>query len=182
MLNKKIEQTKISYYDEKNIEGYLEKSSIKLQLPAELIKFSEEHNIDIHEINYGVFPSSEWYFTFPKVIKGEFKVEYSTVLTISKLTTVYSLLNCFEVENQDTEQMVPTLSGDSEEAYSKLQYDFLIIASEIFQILEYDRLSFEKGTEKIEGLKFSDDVVLFGPDVTVYDLLYRDVLDVTPDD
>ncbi|MHC5550207.1 hypothetical protein [Carnobacterium maltaromaticum] len=148
MLNKKIEQTKTNFYDEKNIEEYLEKSSIKLQLPTELMKYSKEHDIDIHEINYGVFPSNEWYFTFPKVVKDDFKVEYSTVLTISKLTTVYSLLNCFEVENEDIEQMVPILSGNSEEAYSKLQYDFFILANDLFQNLSYDRLLFTKGIEK----------------------------------
>ncbi|MEI4803815.1 hypothetical protein WAZ07_21770 [Bacillus sp. FJAT-51639] len=38
-----------------------------------------------------------------------------------------------------------------------------------------------EGSRKIEGVKFEDDVILFGPDVTVDDILFRDVLDITPD-
>ncbi|MGX7418310.1 hypothetical protein ACWOFR_05850 [Carnobacterium gallinarum] len=55
-----------------------------------------------------------------------------------------------------------------------------MLVYEVLKKLDYAILSYGKGNEKIEGLRFSDDVVLFGPDATVYDLLYKDVLDVTP--
>ncbi|EPC8422336.1 hypothetical protein EXW45_24690 [Bacillus wiedmannii] len=181
MLNKKIEEVKRKYYVEKNIEEYLQKSSIKLTLPKQIIDFCNKNNIKIKGDSDIVFPSNDWYITLPSYVKGEFEVEYTTYLIISKLANVYSILNSFEIVNKDVNGMMPTLIGDSEQEYTRLQSQLISVIETTLKASGYERIGYTESSRKIEGIKFADDVALFGPDVTVDDILFRDVLDVTPD-
>lgn len=77
--------------------------------------------------------------------------------------------------------MDPDLSGYSVDPYTFVQADLSNIIENTLSNLKYDMLSCSEGDRKIEGLKFSDDTVIYGPDVTVSDILYLDVLDILPD-
>lgn len=181
MLNRKIEEIKRKYYDGKNIEEYLQKSAMKLTLSKEIIDFCNKNNIEIKGDSDTVFPSNDWFITLPKYMKGEFEVEYTTYLVISKLVKVYSILNSFEIVNKDEDSMMPTLTGDTEQEYTKLQYQLISVIETALKENGYERISYAEGSRKIGGVKFADDVILFGPDVTVDDILFRDVLDIIPD-
>lgn len=182
MLNKKIQEVKTFYYDNHNTTEYLKKCSSKIELPSSISKFTESNKIEILKIDHEVFPSEEWYFTLPIFRDGEFCIEYTTILKISKLTTVYSLLHSFDVENRDPKRLAPDLSGESDEPYAFLQSDFAKAVENDLSKLNYERMNWAEGQRKIESLKFAADVVLFGPDVTVSDLLYLDVLDAIDDE
>ncbi|EPI03268.1 hypothetical protein D920_00310 [Enterococcus faecalis 13-SD-W-01] len=179
MLSKKIKKVKDLYYDSNNTNDYLRKCASKIELPDSVLKFIKNNEIEIFKIEHKLFPSEEWYFTLPLFRDGEFYVEYTTILKVSKLTSVYSLLHSFDVENRDPERMVPSLSGESDEPYIFMQSDFSKIIEDNLSKLNYERLKWAEGQRKIEGLKFANDVVLFGPDVTVSDMLFLDVLDAT---
>nr|EEK65507.1 hypothetical protein bcere0006_44480 [Bacillus wiedmannii] len=77
--------------------------------------------------------------------------------------------------------MMPTLTGDSEQEYTRLQSQLISVIETTLKASGYERIGYTESSRKIEGIKFADDVALFGPDVTVDDILFRDVLDVTPD-
>lgn len=179
MLSKKIKEVKELYYDNHNINDYLKKCVSKIELSDSVSKFINNNEIEIFKFEHKIFPSEEWYFTLPLFQEGEFYVEYTTILKVSRLTSVYSLLHSFDVENRDPERMVPDLSGESDEPYAFMQSDFSKIIEDDLSKLNYERLSWAEGQRKIEGLKFAEDVVLFGPDVTVSDMLFLDVLDAT---
>lgn len=177
MLNKKVQEVKTKYYDNQDIKGYLKKCEKKIELPIAVSTFIEQHKIEIFKIEHENFPSEEWSFTISFFQKGEFSVKYTTELEISKLTSIYSLLHSFEVENRDPERMGPILFGDSDEPYAFLQADFSKVIEDSLSELGYERLHWSEGQRKIEGVSFADDVVFYGPDVTVSDLVFLDVLD-----
>lgn len=181
MLNKKFKEVKELYYDHNSKIEYVKKCSQKIELEETIKLFCQEHNIGTIDMRQYLSPSACWYFTIPIFKTGEFEVEYTTVLKISKLTTIYSLLHCFDVKDKNPKRMFPELSGSSDETYTFLQYDFAEVVAETLSELGYERLSWAEGERKIEGLKFSDDTVIYGPDVTVSDILYLDVLDILPD-
>ncbi|MFS7398054.1 hypothetical protein [Carnobacterium maltaromaticum] len=182
MLNKKIQLVKESYYDNNNVQDYLEKCELDLELPEQIENFCNENAIKLNEDENYVFPSKDWFISFDPYKKENFEIEYTSQLTLSKLTKVYSLLHSFEVKNKEPNYMEPFLSNSRDEPYTKMQFDFDNNVVHYLKEIGYDRLLENEGNRKLEGLKFNNDVVLFGPDVTVDDLLFRDVLGVTPED
>lgn len=182
MLNKKIEKIKNKYYDKRNVTEYLKKSSEDIILPKKIIEFCEKENIVIKENDYMVFPSKTWYFKFPQYKIGEFEAKFGVELILSKLTELYAFTNSFDVVNKVENYMDPSLYGTSEQTYILLQQQLMDLVEAEMNLINFERIYAREYDRKIEGVNFVDGVTIFGEDVTVYDLLFRDVLDVTPED
>lgn len=181
MLNSQVEEVIKKYYKGSNNDLFIEMSSQKIELTDKIINFCSHNSIQTTLIERGLFPSKEWYFEFPKFAKNEFEVTYTSILTVSKLANIYSLEHQFEVLNKDDKRISPTLDGSSEDGYNYIQFDFDSLVRNEFGMKTFDRLFYREAMRKVEGINFSEDVILFGPDVTQEDILFRDVLDILPD-
>lgn len=182
MLNKKIKKLKKEYYDKRNVTEYLEKSAKDIVLPKKIIEFCEKEKIIVKENNYMIFPSQTWYFKFPQYKIGEFEAKFGVELTISKLTEIYTFTSSFDVVNKVENYMDPSLYGISEQTYILQQQQLMDLTEVEMNLINFERIYAREYDRKIEGVNFTDDVTIFGEDVTVYDLLFRDVLDITPED
>jgi hypothetical protein len=56
-------------------------------------------------------PSKDWIFNFANYNKGEFKAEYRTVLTVSKLTKIILISHEFSIIDENDKKISPTLGG-----------------------------------------------------------------------
>ncbi|EUJ35856.1 hypothetical protein PWEIH_14971, partial [Listeria weihenstephanensis FSL R9-0317] len=157
------------------------KSTEKIGLPGIIYDFCELNNIGVKSLTSYANPSEEWYFTMGKYRDNSFEVEYNSILTVSKLADVYSLEHNFKVVNQDPKKIAPVLVGESEDAYNLIQFDLEELIKRAYDANNFSRMFWVDSLRKIEGITFSDDVILFGPDVTQEDILFRDVLDILPD-
>ncbi|MBC1617090.1 hypothetical protein HB904_12870, partial [Listeria booriae] len=123
MLNSQIENIINMYYQGENEELYVAKSAERLDLPVEIVAFCAIHNVELKIMTNYENPSEKWFFTMGEYKEGNFEVEYTTILSVSKLANVYALEHSFEVLNKDPNKIEPVLVGDSEAAYNVGQFD-----------------------------------------------------------
>ncbi|EUJ24205.1 hypothetical protein [Listeria cornellensis] len=181
MLNSKVNDVLDMYYNGENESLYITKSSDRLMLPTKVVKFCELNNIEISYMTEFDNPSDKWYFTMGAYKENSFEVEYTSIVTVSKLANVYAVEHSFEVLNKDPRKIEPVLVGDAEAAFNFMQFDLEELIKESYEGIKYSRMFWAESWRKIEGINFSEDVTLFGPDVTQGDILFRDVLDKLPD-
>lgn len=87
------------------------------------------------------------------------------------------MINEFEVTNPDPNRIEPTLTGYGEMGYCREQFDFRLLVEEAMLENEHGKIYLNDSDEKVEELNFQDEVCIFGSYVTVYDVLFRDILE-----
>ena len=123
-------------------------------------------------------PSKTWYIRFRDYIKGEFKVSYKTMLQVSKIAPLFYVQHEFSVENKDENSMTPELDGFDGQPYTKGQLELYNKICAILGEKRYRELTYSETTEVVEGLNMPENVTVFGSQVTVESLLFRDVFDI----
>lgn len=181
MLNSEVKKILDTYYNADNKDTVLKKYSESLYLNGDILKFCKVNNIEIKPMRSEIYPSEQWYFKLGCYRNNDFDVSYISILTVSKLANIYRLEHNFEVVNKDPKKLSPILDGTSEEGHNFLQADLEHILNNCYEQDGYSRMFDPEATRKVEGVNFSEDVILFGPDVTQEDVLFNDVLDILPD-
>lgn len=125
-----------------------------------------------------IAPSLMWYVYFKDVVKGEFKVAYTTMLEISKVAPVFHIQHQFMVDNEDPNRISPDLDGFSGEAYSKSQFEFHEKVSKYLINQGYFELTYAEMNEVVCGLEMPKGIKIFGPQITVETALFRDVFEI----
>lgn len=181
-MNELIEKAIDKYYKDSNISDYLLKCRENIPMLAELQMFSDDNNIEITDTNYGeIWPSSKIIFEYEKYIKGEFEVAYSSTLLISKIASVFYLQHEFQVENKDINGTISTLDGFDIQPYNSKQQELDDLIKNIFSKSGYKALSYSELNEVICGLDFDQKESFFGPQLTVEQAMFMDILDVCPE-
>ncbi|MBC2034752.1 hypothetical protein [Listeria booriae] len=181
MLNNRVKEIIEKYYHKENKEIFIQKVSDPLRLSERVLDFCNDNKMEIKPMQFGIYPSEQWYFKLGGYKNNDFEVSYISILTVSKLAPIYRLEHNFEVVNKDPKKISPTLDGSAEEGHSFLQADLDRFLNKRYEKDGYSRMFEPEALRKIEGVNFSEDVILFGPDVTQEDILFRDVLDILPD-
>ncbi|MGX7149477.1 hypothetical protein [Enterococcus ureasiticus] len=175
MLSNKIENIKQKYYIEKNLNDYKEKCGKVIELPKEIKQFCKENNIEIQPFSPENEPSMTWYFKFSQYVEENFSVTYSTKFELSKLENICSLIHYAEIPNRDPERMDSKFLVDAEDGFCFSQVN---LEEAIFSALkDLDRLYLMDNFREVSDLVFSEDVTLFGPVVTYFDLAFRDMIE-----
>jgi len=168
-----------NYYVCNNYQLFKERCNLSLNLPEELALYVKHNNIKL--IQGGVLkddPSREFYIHFKKYKKNEFEIEYTTRLIISRVTPVFNIQHEFDVEHKNIDRIDPKLGYYNDNPYTKQQTE---LHNEIAKVLTqkgYIELKHADMNEVVEGFKIPKDVTIFGKDITVETLLFRDVLDL----
>jgi hypothetical protein len=168
-----------NFYIRKNYQLFKEKCNLPLNLPEELTFYVKQHKINL--IEDGILeddPSRIWFLYFNKYKYGEFEVEYTTDLTVSRVAPLFYLMHSFEVEHKNKKRIVPSLHWGGYTAYTKQQEELHNCISKILTQKGYVELKENDLNEVVEGFKMPKDVTIFGKDITVEVLLFRDVLDL----
>lgn len=125
------------------------------------------------------FPSVEIYFELNDFSKGEFKVQYSSVLLISKIADVFNIRHEFAVDNLDTNRMDCVLDGFGEQAYSILQFDLDNIITEYMQKQNYRKLKYAEMVEVISEIEMPE-ACIYGSQMTVENAIFNDLWNICP--
>lgn len=181
MLDEQVRNIIDTYYNGANADLYIRKSTEKIELPVNIVSFCESNNVEVKCMTDYENPSGQWYFTMGEYREDGFEIEYTSILTISKLANIYGLDHRFKVLNRDPKKIAPVLIGDAEETFNFTQFDFEEIVKQCFDGIGYTRMFWRDSERRIEGVNFAEGVTIFGPDVTQGDILFRDVLEILPD-
>lgn len=166
-------------YRSKDYEYFIDKCNEELTLPEELGRFISEKGYKLINIKDNKNPSRRWYCYFNEFTKGEFKVSYKTMFEISKIAPLFYVQHEFEVENKDDNKISPVLDGFDSQPYIKDQEVLYDKIASVLGKYGYIELSFAELNEVVGDIKMPDEVVVFGPQITVEHLLFKDVLDLS---
>jgi hypothetical protein len=180
-MGDKFEETIKKYYFDKNANDYLKKCNMILDVEEELSMLWNAHNIQFIKLSQKIWPSSKWLLKLPACIVGEFNVEYTTTLLISRLQPVYYLQHEFIVQNKDSNKISPTLEGFDSQPYTVIQQKIQDLINCLLEEKHYRKLTYSEINTVIHGLSFDDTVTIFGPQVTLEYALFYDLLDLCPD-
>ncbi len=167
------------FYKEKNYDSF------KLLCKKELKLFDElQDHIDIQELIVSgrcadkIYPSCRWYIHYKDYKKGEFKISYVTILQVSKVVPIFYVTHEFAIENKSKNKMDPELDDYSEQPYTKDQASLHNKIATVFGKNGYCELKEIEVDETVEGFKMPKGITIFGPNVTVECLLFRDIYDL----
>lgn len=149
-----------------------------LDLLNELKDYFKTKGLTSTEICDKGLPSKTWYIQLDNYEKGDFKVCYKTVLEISKLLPVFYIQHEFSVENKDINRLSPFLDGFDGQAYTKGQAELEDKICFLLHEKGYKKLEYSEINEVVEGIEMPEDITIFGSQVTVESILFRDVLDI----
>ncbi len=91
------------------------------------------------------------------------------------------VVNEFEVDNIDPNNMSPTLNGFDVQSYCNQQYFLEVEVDNWLTQLGYEKLDYGEINEVICNLRFKEEKPLFGSQVTVEYALFFDLLEVCLD-
>jgi len=129
-----------------------------------------------------VDPRGDWGFEFLPYEEGNFKASYTTTLRISKVASIFKVGHCYAVDYEGERTMCSSLGYYSDKPYTKSQQKLhQIIAAELTS-KGYTEVHDIDLDEAIADLKMPDDVTIFGPNVTVELLLFRDIYNILDDE
>lgn len=119
-------------------------------------------------------PAIELTLCFDEFIKGEFHVEYKTLLKISKIADLFVFQHEFCVENKDTNKTTPVLDGFGEEAYTNFQQTAENVLTNFLLKQELKKLKLIEMDEVIEGISIPPNTI-FGSQMTLENALFKDL-------
>lgn len=170
------------FYKKENLAEYLARCEQKWIIPVQMEQYTNKNDIHVSNADSDdIWPSVELFFEYPVFEKGEFSVQYSSTLMISKLAPIYYVQHEFEVDNVDPNYMSPTLDGFDVQPYCNIQYFLELEINSWMTQLGYEKLDYAEISEVICNLRFKDEKPLFGEQVTVEYALFFDLLEVCPD-
>ncbi len=167
------------FYKQKNYNAFKECCKNPLNLFLELQQYIDRNGLNSSggpDNKY--YPARDWHIHFNDYKKGEFEISYTTVLNISKLAPLYYVQHEFSVKDKDDDRMTPVLDGFSNHPYTKKQFVLHDKISSVLNKKGYHELEYVDISEAVEGFKMPEGVTIFGPNVTVEDLLFADLFDV----
>ncbi|MHC5216384.1 hypothetical protein ACYSNR_06930 [Enterococcus sp. LJL128] len=175
MLSKKIETIKNDYYLKKNNEDFNRKCAVELTLSMEIEQFCSEKNIKIETYPNTDEPSQEWRFYYEKYVNENFSIAYESILTISKLETIYSLKHRAEIPNLDPQRLDRKIitEDDSPLCYSQNDLQKIIETT----LNNYDSLKWIDQFELVNTLQFSEKNGLYGTQVRYFELAFINLID-----
>lgn len=136
-MNKKINEVINKYYMKENKNEYLKRIHNNNPIINELLNCKYKDKIKLYDKDN---PYILIQITFDKFEKNNLKINYSTILKISKLTKVYYLQHEFAVESADPETLTPDLDGFGTQAYCFQQLYFEEFIQNILNNNEYEQL------------------------------------------
>lgn len=119
-------------------------------------------------------PCVEIHFDVSGFAKNDFKIRYTSVLSISKIVDAYYLQHEFEVDNPDPDSMEPFPCGFGDVPYCKLQYDLEETVCGFLSEKGFKRLSYAEREEVIPEVEMPQNE-LFGTQMTVEYAVFKDM-------
>jgi len=147
--------------------GFIEEIVMQYENSIPKIQLSDDDNL----------PSKEMYFKFEDFCKGEFKVSYSSVLSISKVCKVFYLQHEFSIDNVDDNRMDLTLDSFGDQPYTKQQFVFDEDIVSFMLKQGYYRLTCSELEKVIPSIEMPKDSI-FGIQMTVENAIFRDVWEI----
>jgi hypothetical protein len=174
-----VKKTIDNFYTNKNYQLFKKSCNLPLNLPTKLIQYVEQHKINL--VQEGILeddPSRTWFFHFNKYKNGEFEAEYTTDLSVSRVAHLFYIMHSFEVEHKNKKRIVPSLHWGGYTAYTKQQAELHNEISNVLVEHGYNELKEADLGEVVDGFQMPQDVTIFGKNIDVETLLFRDVLDL----
>lgn len=106
--------------------------------------------------------------------KNDFKIRYTTVLSISKIVDMYYLQHEFEVDNPDPDSIEPFPCGFGDVPYCKLQYALEEAVCGFLSEKGFKRLSYAEREEVIPEVEMPQNEI-FGTQMTVEYAVFKDM-------
>lgn len=125
-------------------------------------------------------PCIEIYLEVNDFTNNDFKVKYTSTLTINKIIDMFNLQHEFVVDNLYPNRMDAVLDGFSDEAYCMLQYKLDDIVFQYLQLKNYKRLYYADMEEVIPEIQMPEDFI-FGSQMTVENAIFRDTWNICPE-
>lgn len=119
-------------------------------------------------------PCVEFHFDMSGFAKNDFKIRYTSVLSISKIVDVYYLQHEFEVDNPDPDSMEPFPCGFGDVPYCKLQYALEEAVCGFLSEKGFKRLSYAEREEVIPEVEMPHNEI-FGTQMTVEYAVFKDM-------
>ena len=113
-MHKEIEGVITEIYINGNKELFASCCCRELEFISDLVSSVEKMCTNVMHHDSAGEPSADIVFQFRRFVKENFKVQYSSVLSISKLCGFYYLQHEFSVDNQDVDGLFPELDGFGE--------------------------------------------------------------------
>lgn len=119
-------------------------------------------------------PCAEIHFDVSGFAKNDFKIRYTSVLSISKIVDMYYLQHEFEVDNPDPDCMEPFPCGFGDTPYCKLQYSLEEAVCGFLSEKGFKRLSYAEREEVIPEVEMPHNEI-FGTQMTVEYAVFKDM-------
>src|SRR5690625_2282491 len=150
-------------------------------IPQRIEHVIKEYEVKLSNVDgEDIWPSTRLLLDYPPYKKGEFYVQYSSTLLISKLAPIYYLQHEFQVENFDPNHIAPILDGYDVQPYSQKQLDIEMKINSILSNLNYTKLNDVEMNKVICDLQLPIDHSIFQSQITVEYALFFDVMGVCP--
>lgn len=184
-----VSQAIEEFYIKKNYGLFEELCKKPLDLDEELKMCIKSEGLKLEGGGDFTEPYGEWAISLGCYRKGTFKASYTTCLRISKVARLFKIGHCYSVVNRDKNSMGSDVGDCSDQPYTKSQ---LRLHEKIAASLTgkgYIELRDVDMDEAVEGFKMPGDIVslghgmpIFGHNVTVELLLFKDIYNILGDD
>ncbi|MBC1458287.1 hypothetical protein [Listeria newyorkensis] len=165
-------------YKKKDYDYFRDKCKAKLTILNDLIDIAKKGNLNIIVESIGIEPSIRIYIKYPEFEKNGLKIEYQTIIDISKIVPVYYFQHEFAVETSDENSMTSVLDGFDSQPYTFTQYNTYEEISKFLNGNGFTELSYADMNTVIPNIEMPKDVSIFGPQFTVEICLFNDVLNI----
>lgn len=170
------------FYIKKNYPLFKELCKKPLDLSEELKTYIKKEGLALDGWGGSVDPDGEWAVNCGSYEQGTFKASYTTCLRISKVAPLFNVGHCYGVENQGNKIIEPDLGDCSDNPYTKKQQKLHEMIAADLTSKGYVELRDIDLEETIADFKMPEGVTIFGPNVTVELLLFRDIYNILGDD
>ena len=172
-------------YFDGDYEYFIRKMNAPWNLDENFVELLAEYKVDLEYYQRDIsstFPSNDFSVKFPKIYQGEFNIEYSVDLTLSKIIPIFYFLPSFsfEIENRKSWRDMREFweASDANVIYCKEQDGFQEKVREYLLSRGYTEILYSEAEEVVTELKMPDQIYLFGNQVTVDNLLFNDIYDL----
>lgn len=172
-------------YFDGDYEYFIRKMNAPWNLDENFVELLAEYKVDLEYYQRDIsstFPSIHFSIDFPKIYQGEFNIQYSVDLTLSKIVSVFYFLPSFmfEIANRKSWREHRTFEtlANSDVVYCKEQAEFQEKIRNYLLARGYTEIYYSEIDEIVAELKMPDEVYLFGDQVRVDCLLFNDIYDL----
>lgn len=177
-----VSQAIEEFYVKKNYFLFKELCRKSLDLSEELKKYIKSKDITLEGDGDLLDPEGEWHVYFNSYIKGNFEVSYNTSLRISKLVPVFNVGHYYAVENKGKKTIAPVLDEGGDYPYTKTQQKLHQMIAADLTSKGYTEVHDVDLEETVPNFKLPDGITIFGLNVTVELLLFRDIYNILDDE